>query len=83
MYNCNNSNECPLQKKCLLDGIVYKAVVVTRNSEPKEHIGMTGNTFKKRYITTTNHSIMLHIQEQYGALKIRVELKGTAAGLHD
>ena len=46
--NCNNSNECPLQKKCLLDCIVYKAEVVTNNSEPKEYIGMTGNTFKKR-----------------------------------
>ena len=46
--NCNNSNECPLQKKCLLDCIVYKAEVVTSNSEPKEYIGMTGNTFKKR-----------------------------------
>ena len=46
--NCNNSNECPLQKKCLLGCIVYKAEVVTSNSEPKEYIGMTGNTFKKR-----------------------------------
>ena len=46
--NCNNSNECPLQKKCLLDCIVYKAEVVTNNSEPKDYIGMTGNTFKKR-----------------------------------
>ena len=47
--NCNNSNECPLQKKCLLDCIVYKAEVVTNNSEPKEYIGMTGNTFKKLF----------------------------------
>jgi hypothetical protein len=46
--NCNNCNECPLQKKCLLDCIAYKAEVVTNNSEPKEYIGMTGNTFKKR-----------------------------------
>ena len=36
--NCNNSNKCPLQKKCLLDCIVYKSEVVTSNS---------GNTFKK------------------------------------
>ena len=67
----------------IIDCIVYKAEVVTNNSEPKEYIGMTGNTFKKRLYNHNKSFNNVIYRKQYGALKIRVELKGKAAGLHD
>jgi hypothetical protein len=44
-------SECPLQKKCLTKGIVYKAVIKTKEDcETKEYIRMsTANDFKVRY----------------------------------
>ena len=49
--NCRNKDECPLDKKCLHNDIVYRANVRADNEE-KTYIGMTGDKFKTRY---TNH----------------------------
>ena len=48
--NCRNKHACPLQNKCMSKGIVYKATVITNNTQGTKHyIGMTSNTFKERY----------------------------------
>ena len=38
-----------LQNKCQTKCVVYKAEVITSNSQPKIYIGMTGNTFKEPF----------------------------------
>ena len=48
--NCRNTDNCPLQKNCLIESVVYKAEVeVDKESSTKEYIGMTSTTFKKRF----------------------------------
>ena len=48
--NCRNKHVCPLQNKCMSKDIVYKATVITNNTQDTKHyIGMTSNTFKEWY----------------------------------
>ena len=48
--NCRNTHACPLQNKCMSKDIVYKATVITNNTQDTKHyIGMTSLTFKERY----------------------------------
>ena len=48
--NCRNKHTCPLQNKCMRKDIVYKATILTGNTQDTKHyIGMTSNTFKERY----------------------------------
>ena len=47
--NCKNENECPLDGKCLVKNIVYKAEIASQNGTVKTYIGMTSNSFKERY----------------------------------
>ena len=48
--NCRNKHTCPLQNKCMSKDIVYKATILTGNTQDTKHyIGMTSNTFKERY----------------------------------
>ena len=48
--NCRNKHACPLQNKCMSKDVVYKATVITNNTQDTKHyIGMTSNTFKERY----------------------------------
>ena len=48
--NCRSKHACPLQNKCMSKDIVYKAIVITNNTQDTKHyIGMTSNTFKERY----------------------------------
>ena len=43
--NCRSKNSCPLNNKCLIKNVIYKATVIS-NKETKEYIGSTGKTFK-------------------------------------
>ena len=47
--NCRNSNKCPLNKNCLVKGVVYKAEVEDEKGGIKDYIGMTSSTFKTRW----------------------------------
>ena len=48
--NCKNEKECPLDGKCLVKNIVYKAEIASRNNGTvKTSIGMTSNSFKEKY----------------------------------
>jgi hypothetical protein len=48
--NCRKKDECPLQKKCLTQAIVYQAEVKSYdNGETKRYIGVTAGEFKDRY----------------------------------
>ena len=46
--NCIVKDNCPLQKKCLEETIVYKAEI-TANNQTKNYIGITENAFKERF----------------------------------
>ena len=50
---CNCNGECPLNKNCQTEAIVYKAIVKTKNDE-KIYIGSTETTFKKRFANHKN-----------------------------
>ena len=47
LCNCRIRGNCPLDNKCLLDNIVYEAMVRTERSSFR-YIGSTANSFKKR-----------------------------------
>ena len=52
---CNCRKEpCPLNNKCLISNIIYKAVL-TSNKTTKHYVESTGNTFKKGIGTTNFH----------------------------
>ena len=46
--NCRRGVKCPLQGKCLIRNVIYKATV-TSEGKCMEYIGSTGNDFKERY----------------------------------
>ena len=52
--NCRSKNSCPLNNKCLIENVIYKATVIS-NKETMEYIGSTANTFKSRWYNH-NHS---------------------------
>ena len=58
--NCCKKDECPLQKKCLTQAIVYQAEVKSHdNGETKRYIGVTAGEFKNRY---RNHKKSFELQ---------------------
>ena len=46
--NCRNKDNCPLPGKCTTQNVIYEATVTTPNNS-KRYIGLTANSFKKRY----------------------------------
>ena len=52
--NCRQPNACPVDGKCLNEGIVYQAIVTREdNSEENSYVGLTEGKFKTRY---ANHN---------------------------
>ena len=48
--NCRKDNQCPLDGKCLAEGLIYQATVTRQDNNKQEtYIGLTDNTFKTRY----------------------------------
>ena len=56
LCNCRKPEDCPLDGKCLIKNIIYKAEITSGNSESKVYIGSAGSDFKQRY---TNHKSSL------------------------
>jgi len=50
--NCRSKPTCPLRGNCLVSNVVYKAKV-TSSSANVFYIGLTGGTFKSRYLNHT------------------------------
>ena len=48
LCNCRKNNPCPLNNKCLIKNVIYKATVKSENNT-KSYIGSTANTFKARW----------------------------------
>ena len=48
LCNCRKNRICPMNGKCLVKNIVYRAEVITEKST-ESYIGLTGTTFKERY----------------------------------
>ena len=48
---CSNIPQCPLQRKCLSNNILYQANItaIGENSETKVYYGICETTFKLRY----------------------------------
>ena len=51
--NCQKSRTCPVDGKCQLRKVVYKAEVMNACGDKKIYVGSTGNTFKERFRTHT------------------------------
>ena len=56
--NCKNKSDCPLDNKCLINKIVYKAEIETNNDtnelSTKVYFGISETEFKSRY---KNHTM--------------------------
>jgi len=52
LCNCANPNNCPVNNKCNLENVVYKATVENKDKKKAIYIGSTTTTFKKRF---SNH----------------------------
>ena len=50
--NCQRRNECPLEGKCIVNSVVYKATVKTNYHPDMHYIGLTEGSFKRRF---SNH----------------------------
>ena len=48
----------PKNKQCIISNLIYRATITT-NKTTEQHIGSTGNSFKKDTETTSLHSITL------------------------
>ena len=48
MCSCTGNNLCPLGGKCLEKSVIYKATV-TQENKTNTYIGLTCNSFKKRF----------------------------------
>ena len=56
--NCRVKSNCPLNGKCLSEGIIYKAIVSVGNNT-STYVGLAGGSFKSRYynhIKSFNHA---------------------------
>ena len=49
LCNCRNSDLCPLEGECLTTSVVYEATLTTDDAEKHTYIGVTEDTFKKRW----------------------------------
>ena len=48
--NCRKKDQCPLDNKCLITSVIYKANVTTdKDNTGKNYVGLTEETFKQRY----------------------------------
>ena len=62
LCNCRKPEQCPLNRECLMAGVVYKATVTTASSgQWMYHYGSTEGPFKQRY---ANHLTSFR-QEKY------------------
>ena len=57
--NCRKKDECPLRGKCMIESVVYKATVHSKNDE-KAMVDQTGGQFKTRF---RNHKKSLNNQK--------------------
>ena len=50
LCNCRNSDNCPLDSKCLTSKIVYSAEIITNSQQPsKFYLGICETEFKTRF----------------------------------
>ena len=52
--NCPKTKPCPLQGKCLLENVVYQAMVKTDNSE-ETYVGLASTTSSEKKILRKNY----------------------------
>ena len=52
--NCTGGNPCPLGGKCLAKSVIYKATVTQESTNINIYIGLTSNSFKKRFYSHNN-----------------------------
>ena len=52
--SCTGGKPCPFGGKCLAKGVIYKATVTQENSKINTYIGLTSNSFKKRFDSHNN-----------------------------
>ena len=46
--NCRANNNCPVEGKCQLKNVIYRATVTSGSNDIKQYIGSTSRNFKKR-----------------------------------
>jgi hypothetical protein len=47
--NCRKKNECPVENKCLQEGVIYQATVERGDNRTDTYIGLTAKAFKDRW----------------------------------
>ena len=54
--NCGNQDTCPMEGHCLKRNVIYQATVTANQPQatPETYVGLTAQTFKKRYDGHTN-----------------------------
>ena len=72
--SCPKNKECPLEGKCTMNNIVYRATVTQSNGEEKSYIGLTSTEFKSR-LAVHKHSMVNQNENQTALSKHIWELK--------
>ena len=52
--NCNNKENCPLEGHCLKKNVVYQTTLTQEDGKVENYVGLTAQTFKKRWDGHTN-----------------------------
>ena len=65
--NCRKPADCPLQGKCRIKSIVYKATVTTTCDPPQHYIGCCETEFKTRY---NNHRSSFNNKKKVNATEL-------------
>lgn len=65
--NCRLPADCPLKGECLRESIIYQATVASEGNHIETYIGLTENTFKKRY---GNHKCSFNIRDKRSSTEL-------------
>ena len=47
--NCRKKEECPVENKCLQEGVIYQATIRRADNKTDNYIGLTATSFKDRW----------------------------------
>ena len=77
--NCRKRDECPVDGKCLQNGVVYQATISRRDGKVDTYIGLSEPPFKHRFLKPETQRTQQVYQNTFGNKKIRT-LDMTLAG---
>ena len=71
--NCRKNDKCPIDNKCLITSVIYKA---DNHPIPKVYNGLTEGTFKKKILQTSAVFPRPKLRKKSQTFKVHLEIEG-------